>query len=75
MVKFVALPRDIVSCSGEDLLVGLKEAVSWAQLSVATSVYNEVKKKKKELLMKGSGEVGRDRFSCDEVIGELLTEQ
>lgn len=47
MVKFVALPRDIVSCSGEDLLVGLKEAVSWAQLSVATSVYNEVKKKKK----------------------------
>lgn len=74
MVKFVALPRDIVSCSGEDLLVGLKEAVSWAQLSVATSVYNEVKKKKK-LLMKGSGEVGRDRFSCDEVIGELLTEQ
>lgn len=74
MVKFVALPRDIVSCSGEDLLVGLKEAVSWAQLSVATSVYNEVKKKK-ELLMKGSGEVGRDRFSCDEVIGELLTEQ
>lgn len=74
MVKFVALPRDIVSCSGEDLLVGLKEAVSWAQLSVATSVYNGVKKKK-ELLMKGSGEVGRDRFSCDEVIGELLTEQ